>query len=372
MSIILLVATIILLLLLIGFFFYIRTGFDQLKNNQSLNLMQQQVDGLRKQVGDSLNNNTQQVNQQIAQLTTQINQQLLGITQQMQDTTGQIGQRLDTAAKVIRDVSQNLGELGKASERIFDVGKDISKLQEILRAPKLRGVWGELFLGELLGQIIPKEYFELQHRFKNGEIVDAVVFLGPRQVPIDAKFPLENFRKMLDCGTDEERKTIRKQFVRDVKKHIDDVARKYILPDEGTFDFALLYIPAENVYYETIVKDENGESIAPYALPKHVIPVSPNSLFAYLQAIVLGLRGLEIEKSAQEILNNLQRLSIDFNKFKEDFDTVGKHILNARNKYEEAEKRLGRFEDKLGSISVAPENEPKAMPEKEPQAPNDN
>lgn len=173
---------------------------------------------------------------------------------------------------------------------------------------------------------------------------------------------------MLDCGTDEERKAIRKQFVRDVKKHIDDVARKYILPDEGTFDFALLYIPAENVYYETIVKDENGESIAPYALPKHVIPVSPNSLFAYLQAIVLGLRGLEIEKSTQEILNNLQRLSIDFNKFKEDFDTVGKHILNARNKYEEAEKRLGRFEDKLGSISVAPENEPKALPEKEPQA----
>jgi DNA recombination protein RmuC len=368
MTIILLVTTIILLLLLIVFFFYIRTGFDQLKNSQGLNLMQQQVDGLRKQLGDSLNNNTQQVNQQISQLTTQINQQLLGITQQMQDTTGQIGQRLDTAAKVIRDVSQNLGELGKASERIFDVGKDISKLQEILRAPKARGILGELFLGELLGQIFPKEYYELQHRFKNGEIVDAVVFLGPRIVPIDAKFPLDNFRRMIECENDDDRKGMRKLFVRDVKKHIDDVARKYILPDEGTFDFALLYIPAENVYYETIIKEENGESIAPYALPKHVIPVSPNSLFAYLQAIVLGLRGLGIEKRAQEILNNLQRLSIDFNKFREDFDTVGKHILNARNKYEEAEKRLGHFEDKLDSISTAPADEPKAIPEKEPES----
>lgn len=352
MNVILITFALILLLLLIFFFFYVRTGFDQLKNNQGLNLMQQQLDGLRRQLGDSLAHNTQQVNQQLAQLQTQFNQQLLGITQQMQETTGQIGLRLDTAAKVIKDVSQNLGELGKASERIFEVGKDIAKLQDILRAPKIRGVLGELFLGELLSQIIPKEYFALQHRFKNGEIVDAVVFLGPRKVPIDAKFPLENFRKLLDCANDEERKAVRKQFIRDVKKHIDDVAHKYILPDEGTFDFALLYIPAENVYYETIIKDENEESIVAYALPKHVIPVSPNSLFAYLQAIVLGLRGLEIEKRAEDILNNLQRLSLDFARFKEDFDTVGKHILNARNKYEEAEKRLGRFEDKLGAIAT--------------------
>jgi DNA recombination protein RmuC len=365
MSILLLVATIILLLVLIAFFFYARTGFDQLKNNQSLNLMQQQLDGMRKQLGDSLNNNTQQVNQQIAQLTTQINQQLLGVTQQMQETTGQIGTRLDTAAKVIRDVSQNLGELGKASERIFDVGKDISKLQEILRAPKIRGILSEFFLGELLGQILPQEYFKLQYHFKTGEIVDAIVFLGPRSAPIDAKFPLDNFRKMLETGTDEERKTLRKQFVRDVKKHIDDVARKYILPDEGTFDFALLYIPAENVYYETIIKDENEESISSYALQKRVIPVSPNSLFAYLQAILLGLRGLEIEKSAQEIFGNLQRLNIDFGKFKEDFETIGKHLVNARNKYEDAEKRLVRFEDKLVNVAISQEIEPKAIPEKE-------
>lgn len=365
MTIALFAVTIILLVILIILFFYFRTSIDQLKNNQSLNLMQQQIDGLRKQLGDSLSDNTQLVNQQIAQLTVQINQQLLGVTKQMQETTGQIGTRLDTAAKVIKDVSQNLGELSKASERIFDVGKDISKLQEILRAPKARGVFGELFLGEMLGQIIPKEYYEMQHRFKNGETVDAVVFLGPRLVPIDAKFPLDNFQRMLDSPTDDERKTMRKQFVRDVKKHIDDVARKYILPDEGTFDFALLYIPAENVYYETIIKDENEESIASYALPKRVIPVSPNSFYAYLQAIVLGLRGFEIEKRAKEILENLQRLSIDFNKFKEDFETVGKHLVNARNKYEEAEKRLGRFEDKLGSVAITPEEEPKALPEKE-------
>ncbi|MDH5187234.1 MAG: DNA recombination protein RmuC, partial [candidate division WOR-3 bacterium] len=203
MTIALFAVTIILLVILIILFFYFRTSIDQLKNNQSLNLMQQQIDGLRKQLGDSLSDNTQLVNQQIAQLTVQINQQLLGVTKQMQETTGQIGTRLDTAAKVIKDVSQNLGELSKASERIFDVGKDISKLQEILRAPKARGVFGELFLGEMLGQIIPKEYYEMQHRFKNGETVDAVVFLGPRLVPIDAKFPLDNFQRMLDSATDD-------------------------------------------------------------------------------------------------------------------------------------------------------------------------
>jgi DNA recombination protein RmuC len=368
MTIIFGIAIVVLIAILIFFFFYVRTGFDQLKNNQSLNLMQQQMDGLRQQLGDSLNNSTQQVNQQIAQLTSQINQQLFSVTKQMQETTGQIGTRLDTAAKVIKDVSQNLGELSKASERIFDVGKDIAKLQEILRAPKARGLLGELFLGELLGQIIPQEYYQLQFRFKTGDIVDAVVFLGPRLVPIDAKFPLDNFRKMIEGETDEDRKPLRRQFVRDVKKHIDDVARKYILPDEGTFDFALLYIPAENVYYETIIKDETEESIASYALQKKVIPVSPNSFYPYLQTILLGLRGFEIEKRAKEILENLQRLNIDFGKFKEDFETVGKHIVNARNKYEEAEKRLGRFEDKLGSVAIAQEKEPKALPEKEVQS----
>jgi DNA recombination protein RmuC len=175
----------------------------------------------------------------------QVNQQLQLVNQQLQNSSGQIGQRLDTAAKVIWEVKENIGKLSKASDQIFEVGKNIASLQEILRPPKLRGGLGEQFLGELLSQILPPEFFTLQYSFLSGERVDAVVKLGERLVPIDSKFPLDNFRRLIECKTDEERKVSQKMFNRDVKKHIDDIAGKYIVPQEGTYDFALLYIPAK-------------------------------------------------------------------------------------------------------------------------------
>ena len=310
---------------------------------------------------------TRQVTQQVAENTRQVNQQLGSITQQFQGTTTSISQRLDKAAEVIGGVQKGLGELSVSTQRILDVGKDIAELQQIMRAPKLRGGLGEMMLNDLIAQILPQENYQMQYRFKTGETVDAVIRLGRGMVPVDAKFPLENFRKLQAAGTDEERQALRKAFARDVKKHVDDVARKYILPDEGTLDFALMYIPAENVYYETIIKDDvaDVESVAGYALKRKVIPVSPNSFYAYLQAITVGLRGLQIEKQARQIMAFLERLNADFARFRDDFDLLGKHLVNARNKYEDSEKRLVRFEDKLGSaragggseaVTAAPEN----------------
>lgn len=316
-------------------------------------VMQQQVDQLRQQLSEALAANTSVVQQQLSQITTQVNSQLQSVNQQLTSATGQIGTRLDNAARVVGEVKQNLGELTKATQQVYEVGKDISSLQEILRAPKLRGSLGELFLGELLAQVLPPTHFNLQYRFKSNEAVDAVIMLGPGLVSVDSKFPLENFKKMIETSLDEEKKSHRKRFLTDVKKHIDAIAAKYILPDEGTYDFALMYIPAENVYYETIIKDEtfgDEKSLCSYALTKRVIPVSPNSFYAYLQAIVLGFRGLRIEKSAQEIHQRLQRLSGDFLKFKDDFDVIGKHLSNTRGKYEEASKKLDRLGDRLVTI----------------------
>ncbi len=148
----------------------------------------------------------------------------------------------------------------------------------------------------------------------------------------------------------------RKKFVSDVKKHIDAIAGKYILPDEGTFDFALMYIPAENVYYELIIKDEavdTEKALLSYAFAKRVIPVSPNSFYAYLQTILLGLKGLHIEEQAQEILKNIARLSGDFGKFQDEFELVGKHLTNTKARYDEADKRLQKFGDKLQTLSGA-------------------
>jgi DNA recombination protein RmuC len=357
------IAIIILLIILTGLVIYLLLRPQkQQSSDQSLTMLQNQIEGLRNQTNDTLTKQQQLLNQQLSQINTQINQQLQNVTQQLSTQTGQIGERLDKATNVISNVSKGLGSLSEASKQIIDISKDISKLQEILKAPKTRGLLGEFFLGDLLGQILPQEYYDLQYSFKAGK-VDAVVKLGPKLVPIDAKFPLENFNRISASTTDEERKRARKDFLKDVRKHIDDIAGKYILPDEGTYDFAMMYIPAENVYYEVIIKEDPDEkSISKYALDEKVIPVSPNSLYAYLQAIVLGLRGLKIEQRAEQILITLQKLTNDFNSFKDEFDTLGKHISNAHTKYEDADKKLLKFDNKLSSVeSMNPEEELKKI-----------
>ncbi len=320
----------------------------------TVSLLQQEVQSLRGQLSDAMLKSQESLNQQLAQLTNHVNTHLGQVTQQLQKSTGDLNTRLDNAARVVSDVSKGLGGLSEATKKVYEVGKDIAGLQEILRSPKLRGGLGELFLGDLLAQILPPAHFSLQHRFRSGEAVDAVIRLGQNLVPVDAKFPLENFRRIIEVATEEERKAAKRKFVADVKKHIDAIAGKYILPDEGTFDFALMYIPAENVYYELIIKDEaidTEKGLLNYSFMKRVIPVSPNSFYAYLQTVLLGLKGMHVEERAQEILTNLARLSIDFRKFRDDFDTVGKHIANTKSRYDDADKRLEKFGDKLQSLS---------------------
>ena len=248
-------------------------------------------------------------------------------------------------------ISQTLGGLAVATQQMVDVGRKVSSLEELLRPPKLRGGMGETLLAELLAQILPEKAYRLQHRFNSGERVDAVICLGDALVPVDAKFPLESFRRLAALTDEAEAARERKVFLRAVKNHIDEIAWKYIVPDERTYDFALMYIPAENVYYETILKDDSEDGLFPFALEKRVIPVSPNSFYAYLQVIIHGLKGLQIEERAREIMDYLSRLKGDEDKFRQEFDILGTHLQNARKKYEDAQRRLDHFEDKLLSTA---------------------
>lgn len=299
--------------------------------------------------------------QQLEALRGVMAQQLESMARQVADSQRSVGDRLDSTARVVGEVQRSLGELGQSSQRIFEVGKDIAGLQDLLRSPKLRGGLGEYFLGDLLAQILPAAHFSLQQTFASGVIVDAVIRLGDGLVPVDAKFPLENFRRVLE-SSEEDRRGARRKFLVDLKKHVDAIATKYILPDEGTYDFALMYIPAENVYYECVVKPEEGEtSILDYALSRKVVPVSPSSFYAYLQAIVLGLRGLRVEENARRILDNLSRLSGDVRRFAEDFELVGRHLSNARTKHDDAARRLERVQDKLTHL---PTEEAVSLPSK--------
>jgi DNA recombination protein RmuC len=345
-----------LALVLVGWFFLSR--FEGLlrdkKEDQALLLMQQQIAQLRVQLSQALDNHTQLVQQQLGQVLGNVNERLKENGEILERTQQNLGERLDNAARVVGSVQKSLGGLEEANRKIYDVGKDIASLQEILRAPKLRGGLGEFFLEDLLAQILPPQHFVIQHAFKSGERVDAVIKLGSSLVPVDSKFPLENFKRMFEAADDDERSRAKRQFVGDVKKHVDAIAGKYILPDEGTYDFALMYIPAENVYYETIIKDDSeGErNLSQYALSKRVVPVSPNSFYAYLQAIVLGLKGMKVEEHAKEIIQYLSRLRGDFAKFRDDFGLLGKHLGHAQTSYQTTEKRLEQFGQRLLSADA--------------------
>ena len=311
--------------------------------------MQQQLDALRGQIQESMAKSNEVVRSELAQVTSQIHQQMDSVSHNMQSATGQIHTRLDSYSQMVQSVSGQLGSLSEATVRIFEATKNISALEDILRPPKLRGSMGELLLENVLREIFPAEsFYSFQYKFKNGEAVDSVIHLKDGIIPIDAKFPLDNFRRMIESKEPEEQARLRKEFIRNVRKHIDDIAAKYILPDEGTVNFALMYIPAENVYYETIIRDQTaGDDLYALATKKHVFPVSPNSLYPYLMTIALGFRGLKIEEKAKEILGELNRLHGDLARFTDDFRKMGSHLSDAQKRFAEGEKRLDRIDSRL-------------------------
>lgn len=267
--------------------------------------------------------------------------------------TGQenITKNLEGNQKLISEITKELTNVQNTNKKIIDLSSDLRRLQDILQSPKLRGQLGEWSLENLLNQILPQGSFELQKKMTHGPIVDALVKLDKYSVGIDAKFPLPNFEKMLSAETDEERIRFKKALIKDVKKHIDKIAKDYIEPSQGTLDFAIMYIPAENIYYETVINtitDEND--ILNHAMSQKVIPVSPNLLYAYLMTIVMGLHGLQIEKQAADIKKNLSKLDSYYNEFVGQWTTLGGHVRNVYNKYDDASKKLDRFEMHLQQI----------------------
>jgi DNA recombination protein RmuC len=285
------------------------------------------------------------------------------VDRRLADVTETLDRRLATSGQTATQIHERLGEVTKATETMIARAQDLARLEQALRPPQARGGFGELLLENLLRDRLPPESYSMQHTFATGDRVDAVIRVD-RLVPVDSKFPLDNFENMVSEEDDAQRQLYEKAFARDVKKHIDDISAKYILPAEGTYDFALMYLPAEAIYYE-LVSGKTGQLLA-YAHERRVFPVSATTFTAYLQVIVMGLKGLQIEETAHEVMAYCSALQKDFGKFREDFELVGTHLSRAQSKYAEADKRLDRFETRLEraadlEVEAAPA-EPPALP----------
>lgn len=242
------------------------------------------------------------------------------LLESLQKNTQALNERLDNAARVISSVQKNIGEMS-------EIGRGMKDLQEFLRSPKLRGNVGEQILKELLNQYLPKQSFHLQYTFKSGEKVDAAIKTSAGIIPVDSKFPMENFRKINASKDDTERKLFEREFEKDVKGHIDSISKKYILTEEGTIDYALMYIPSEAVYYEIV----NNAKVFDYAGAKRVLPVSPTTFYAYMRAILMSFEGQKIEAKARDILASIRAIQKDYTKVGDNLGILQKHLNNAYN-----------------------------------------
>src|SRR5437588_4568743 len=291
------------------------------------------------------------------------------IGRRLEGRDGRLLSTQQSAGQTATQIVDKIGELGRTSAQMLQRANDLARLEQALRPPKARGGVGELLLANVLRDSLPADAYELQHTFRSGERVDAVV-RADKLVPIDAKFPLENFERVVNAADEAEQELYEKAFARDVKIHVDAIATKYVRPADGTFDFALMYLPSESIYYELVCGKTGG--LYSYALGKRVFPVSPSTFHAYLAIIVLGLRGLQIERHAQDVMAYCAQLAKDFGRFRDDFNVVGKHIGNAQTKFGESDRRLERLEARLEQATEATDLEQGPEPDQPelPRAPH--
>lgn len=301
-------------------------------------------------LSDQVNQLSQLVAAQLGTLSAQVSDQLSTTAQLLQRQEGTLGERLGAVQGVVADVRERLGQIGEIGRRTEELARDMTTLQEILRAPKARGVVGEWLLGNLLAEVLPRDRYREQHRFRTGEAVDAAIFLEGIVVPVDAKFTLSEFERLAAASTDEERRKHKRALIRDAQKHVDAIAGKYIRPEEGTADFALMYIPAEGVYHELLTPEGDLDFLA-YAMGKRVVPCSPSSFYSYLRSVAIGLRGLALARNVQKLFGELRAVEEKVEEAVRELGTLGGHLRNARGKHEEIEKLLGDVQRRLERLA---------------------
>ncbi len=282
------------------------------------------------------------LNQNIQGMNERLDKATESISTRIDKTTETINTRLTRAAEVIGAVQK---ELGTVQERF----KGFEEFNELLH-PKMRGNIGEQILADMLAQVFSAEHYGLQHKFRGGETVDAIIKTKAGIIPIDSKFPLENFKQLTRAQNDEEKKIASREFVKAVKKHIDDISKKYLLPEEGTVNFAVMYVPSENVYYHILTDDESG--LLDYAKNKSVLITSPHGFFSFLRVILMGLERSKLQEQAQKIWEILKGVQQESVRFADTLGVLSRHVTNAKGAMDTVHAGYEKLHGKLDQVKL--------------------
>jgi DNA recombination protein RmuC len=335
------------------------------RQSQALESAQRQAEALRADLvarvegldrrGSDLQGTVQQqltdtfrlLQERLAAQESALREQLGGQALSLQGQTGILQKHMEGTQATLSLVTEKMGALSQTAQRMTELGRDIEELQRMLRSPKARGQLGELGLETMLGDMLPKERVAFQYGFSDGRKVDALIRLDKGLLPVDAKFPMEDFQRYLDAPQ-EERPRARKALRDNLKKKVDDIAKLYIRPGEGTLPLALMYLPAESLYYEAfIAQEKDEEDLWQYAYRRSVLPMSPGTLAAYIKTVAMGLKAAAVEQNAHQVLELLSTLERDLKAFRESYDILGRHISNAHQTYDKNARSLQQFESHL-------------------------
>lgn len=303
------------------------------------------------------------INERIAELSRTVDERL---DRSQQNITQSVQKQMSESYRLVKDVTEGLTKLDETNKQVVSFADQLQNLQDILKNPKQRGVLGEYYLETVLKNVLPPGSYQMQYGFPNGEIVDAVVFVKDKVVPIDSKFSLENYNRILEAREASERDRLEKAFKQDLKMRIDETS-KYVRPEEGTMEFAFMFIPSEGVYYDLLINQvgavkTNTRDLIEYAFSKKVIIVSPTSFLAYLQTVLQGLKSLQIEEQAKEIQKRVVELGRHLKGHEDYMNKLGNTLQTTVNHYNNANKELGKIDkDVLRITGEAAGLEPQAL-----------
>ena len=292
-------------------------------------------------------------NSSIRDLERRLTDLMINQIKEIRDTQTETSKDLN---KQVQTFNRETVEIREGLKNIQEKVQEVTSFQEIFKSPKLRGQWGEASLEHVMSQYFPSELWEKQKTFPSGKIVDVILKLPNKKIlPVDSKFSSDNFERMIQEKDDDQKEQFKKEFLKDIKKRIDEISSKYIVPSENTTDFALMYIPAEAIYYE-IMFGMQEQNIGDYAWKNKVVLTSPNTIYLTLKTIIHWFKDTQISKQTREILNRLNKINKDANNLAVNFEKLGKHLQSASSAYQKSKKRLNLFSNKVDKLLEIKEN----------------